>query len=165
MIWKDINGYDGKYKMNSNGNVMVNKTKKLLKPLKNKHRPYLYYGLYKDGAQNKITLHRLLGLTFIPNPFNKELVLHKNDDIYDNGLDNLYWGNHSDNMKDKFNNGYSIKGENSPTHKLTSIDVSLIRVLLNTKLFTQKEIGNMFNVSYHCIGNIKNNKTWRYDFT
>ena len=49
----------------------------------------------------KLTFHRLVALAFIPNPENKPLVMHKNDDTTNYLIENLKWGTPSENMKGK----------------------------------------------------------------
>ena len=68
-----------------------------------------YNVIRKNGkvAQNKtygnknILFHRLIALAFIPNPENKPLVLHINDDPTNYLIENLKWGTQRENMKDK----------------------------------------------------------------
>ena len=82
-IWKDIKGFDGKYKISNFGEVMsidYGKTKKskLLTP-KQHHTGYLLVRLcYGDGRMPKNrTIHSLVAEAFIPNPENKRCVNHK----------------------------------------------------------------------------------------
>ena len=62
-----------------------------------------------------ISIHRLMALTFIPNPEGKKYVCHINDDKTNYLLENLMWGTTSENnkgkivkrpdtMEDKYNN-------------------------------------------------------------
>ena len=52
--------------------------------------------------ESKNTLiHRLIALAFIPNPENKPLVLHINDDATNYLIENLKWGTQRENMKGK----------------------------------------------------------------
>jgi len=62
----------------------------------------------KDCKQITKSLHRLLALTFIPNPKNKSCVDHKNHIRTDNRLENLRWAT-------KKENSYNIS--NNPKHK------------------------------------------------
>lgn len=64
-------------------------------------------------------------------------------------------------------NAYSIglkdqKGSKNNASKLSEEQVLEIINLLLAKKYTQKEIGNHFNVSEDCIGAIKNKKNWKY---
>jgi predicted XRE-type DNA-binding protein len=53
-------------------------------------------------------------------------------------------------------------GENNNKSKLTKQDVLKIRELYSTNLYSQKNLGEMFNVSKTSIRNIINNKTWKH---
>ena len=56
--------------------------------------------LWKQNKAIKHYLHRLLAEAFIPNPENKPLVRHLDDDPQNYSLDNLVWGNKSENALD-----------------------------------------------------------------
>lgn len=53
-------------------------------------------------------VHRLLAITFIPNPDNHPLVRHLNDESLDNRLENLAWGTYRDNCADARRNGNPV---------------------------------------------------------
>jgi hypothetical protein len=64
----------------------------------------------ENGDKKAFYLHRLIAMTFIPNPDNLDEVNHKNGDPYDNRVDNLEWISHADNMTHFHdNNKYSKK--------------------------------------------------------
>ena len=62
------------------------------------------YPLVHINSKKK-TIHRLLAVAFIPNPENKPFVLHRDDNPSNFSLDNLYWGDQGENMKDAYKNG------------------------------------------------------------
>ena len=65
---------------------------------------YPFYGLRHPGRKKRAKVHMLLAENFIPNPDNKPLVLHKDDNKMNWSLDNLYWGDWSDNNYDTWDN-------------------------------------------------------------
>ena len=71
-----------------------------LKPCKNK-KGYLKIGLYKNGKRKHFYLHRLLALTFIPNPDNLPEVDHIDRDRSNNDLSNLRWVTSIENNQNK----------------------------------------------------------------
>jgi hypothetical protein len=92
-IWKDINGFDGLYQISNFGNVKsINfnntKTEKLMK-LSIDRYGYNYVSFTKFNK--KLKVHRLVALTFIPNPENKITVNHIDENKLNNHVDNLEW--------------------------------------------------------------------------
>lgn len=88
-VWKDIEGYSGKYKVSNLGNVKSNlyrAQRKLLTKIVS-YKGYLRVRL-PDGLKY---VHRLVAQAFIPNPNNLPQVNHKNEDKTDNRVTNLEW--------------------------------------------------------------------------
>lgn len=50
-----------------------------------------------DGTNKLCYLHRLLAITFIPNPDNKPVVNHKDSNKLNNSIDNLEWVTYQEN--------------------------------------------------------------------
>ena len=88
-IWKDIEGYEGHYRISNFGRVYSIKSGILLKQ-KNK-RGYLEVGLCKNGKHRYMQTHRLVALNFIPNPENLPHVNHKDENKQNNCVSNLEW--------------------------------------------------------------------------
>ena len=65
---------------------------------------YIRVGLSKDGKINFFLVHRLLGLTFIPNPLNKKCIDHINQIRDDNRLINLRWATSRENSQNMITN-------------------------------------------------------------
>ena len=57
-------------------------------------------------------IHRILAMTFIPNPENKSDVNHIDGDKLNNSLDNLEWSTRKENMKHAWDNGLMENNRN-----------------------------------------------------
>ena len=75
---------------------------------KNDYRITNIYTVFKKNGKHliskrrkplKILIHRLVALAFIPNPDNKKLVMHINDDRTNYLPENLMWGTPGENSK------------------------------------------------------------------
>ena len=91
-IFKDIEGYEGLYKVSNMGNVKSLKygKERILKAGKNRGG-YLYVFLYKDGKAKNYTVHKLVGNAFLSNPQGYKELNHKDEDKTNNNADNLEW--------------------------------------------------------------------------
>lgn len=101
-IWKDILGYEGKYQVSNRGNVKslnYRRTgkEKILKG-SDDGTGYLRVGLWKDGNAKECTIHRLVAQAFLPNPDNLPQINHKDEDKYNNCVENLEWCSSQYNM-------------------------------------------------------------------
>ena len=115
--WRPIEGYEGLYEVSNTGQVRsldryvktcyeaykLHKGK-ILSPAKDKNG-YLKVHLCCNGKHNIIRVHRLVALTFLPNPDNLPEVNHKDEVKTNNNVDNLEWCDR------KYNNNYGTKIE------------------------------------------------------
>ena len=85
-IWKEIKGYEGLYWVSNKGRVKSKR--KILQSIKGE---YLKVGLSKNGIQKTLTIHRLVAQTFIKNKNNYNFVNHKDENKYNNFVNNLEW--------------------------------------------------------------------------
>ena len=90
------------YFINRNGEILSKKRYKegrIIKSRINETHGYYCIGLQKDKKQKSMFLHRLLALTFIPNPENLPHVDHRDRIITNNKLENLRWVSRALNMQ------------------------------------------------------------------
>jgi hypothetical protein len=121
-IWKDIEGYEGKYQVSSCGRVKslnYNKTgrEQILEPIKFSNG-YLLVCLYKNGKGKYKLIHRLVAEAFIPNPKNLPYVNHKDENKENNRVDNLEW------CEQKYNLNYGTRNERISKKLLNREDLS-----------------------------------------
>lgn len=112
--WKDIDDFEGIYKISNLGNVKNLKTNKLLKGSpkgKSNLEDYLRVVLHHSNKKKTITIHKLVATAFIPNPENKPFIDHINRNKMDNKVSNLRWATKSENQANiKYIKGKIIKG-------------------------------------------------------
>ena len=92
-IYKDIEGYEGRYQVSNMGNVMSlnyrgTGKKRILKQGKTSWG-YLQVGLSKDGKTKWYTLHRLVANAFLSNPQGYKEINHKDQNKENNIVSNL----------------------------------------------------------------------------
>lgn len=170
---KKIMNYDEKYLVSANGKVYSLARRHLYKkgtrpqkgkwmsPLRNINNGYLSIILYK-GDRNTCTrlyVHRLVAEAYIPNPDNKPVVNHKDNNRQHNCVNNLEWCTTLENVHHMIATGNFRHGEKSGVAKLKKTQVLEIRQKL-AKGEKQKDIAAGFNISRQTIGLIKNGKTW-----
>jgi len=109
--WKDIKGYEGRYVVSDMGRIKrlarttANGKKlkeRMISPFMNNGkngRKDLRVSLQKDGIKRNFLVSRLVAEAFIPNPSNLSTVNHKDEDLFNNSVDNLEWLSVGDNIR------------------------------------------------------------------
>ena len=98
-IWKDIKGFEGRYKVSNFGNIMTffrGEWKPKAPFITN--NGYMYVTLYYRNKYKKISVHRLVAETFVDGWFEGAEVNHKDLEKTNNKWDNLEWCTHKDNI-------------------------------------------------------------------
>ena len=110
-IWKDIPGYEELYKISSFGRIISSYSKRILSPAISGHKGKGYYAitLVKNGIKKRFHIHKLVALSFIPNPDNFPCIDHINTDRYDNRVENLKWCSFSQNNLNPITNSKRYK--------------------------------------------------------
>lgn len=98
-MMKPIPGYEGKYQINECGNV-INKKGHLMRTAVS-NSGYLRTSLELPGTTERKneSIHRLVAETFIPNPDNLPIVMHIDNDPFNNHISNLRWGTQQENVQ------------------------------------------------------------------
>lgn len=165
-IWKDIEGYEGYYQISNLGRVKslirkstgTNTTKENFLNLEISKKGYYRASLSMNGKIKKISLHRLIAIHFIDNPFNKKCVNHINGVRLDNRIENLEWSTYSENSK----HGYVSNKRKNPIRKLEEWQVLEIKSKLNNfKRGDGLRLANEYGVSKYIISLIKTGKTYK----
>ena len=167
-IWKDIEGYEGKYQISNYGNVKSLKKKKhqcdyLLKPFITKNG-YLRVSLSKNNKYVQPLVHRLVAEYFINNPYNYKEINHKDENKLNNNVDNLEWCNR------KYNVLYgTAKKREAITKHLYYVEQYDLKLNFIKKWESLKEIETKTNykknnIQQNCLGNTKSayGYIWKY---
>ena len=117
--WKDIEGYEGLYQVSTLGRVRSlyghgGVSVRILKPYIRK-TGYLDVGLFKNGAYSYKLIHRLVAQAFVPNPENKPVVNHKDEDKTNNQVENLEW------CTAEYNNNYGTRNQRAIKSKMKKV--------------------------------------------
>ncbi len=131
-IWKDIEGYEGKYTISNYGKVTaLNFAKRgFSQELKQSldSKGYSFVNLYFSGKMNPHRIHRLIAIHFIPNPESKPYINHINGIKNDNSIDNLEWCTAKENIRHSFDTGLN---KNSDKQKQSIRNISSKKVINN----------------------------------
>lgn len=101
-IWRSVPGYERRYEVSNLGRVRslnfnnsgINKLLSI-----STIDGYNVVTLFdKNRRRKQLKVHRLVAMAFIPNPDNKPCVDHINGIRSDNGLENLRWATHKENI-------------------------------------------------------------------
>lgn len=113
-IWKTIiiDNEITNYEASTNGFIRNKTTKHILKGCLN-NSGYLMVTICLDGKRHPYYLvHRLIALTFIPNPYNYPEVNHKDEIKTNNSVENLEW------CTSKYNQNYGTAIQRAREHRV-----------------------------------------------
>jgi hypothetical protein len=163
---KDIAGFDGLYRIDTEGQVFschktgpVRDWRGPWKKLKGKPDAdgYNWVFLYRNRKRKRVSVHRLVLEAFVgPRPPGKE-SRHLNSIPANNRLSNLEWAAHSVNLRDRKQNGTDTSGERNTFAKLTWVKVRRIR---NSSRSPQL-LALRYGMHRDSIVNILQGRTWK----
>lgn len=169
-IWKDIDGYDGNYKISNFGRVksidrIVHGTNDYFQEGKiieiaNNGR-YDFVRICYNGKCKNHFIHRLIAIAFIPNPNNYPCVNHKDENTKNNNIENLEWctqkynanyGNRNNRIADKL-------GKKIARYKNGKIDK-----IYKSQAEARKDGFLQSQISKCCNGLLKSHKGYEWSF-
>lgn len=117
-IWKEIPNFEGYYEASNKGKIRsmqrsvpnsekgsrLSKAKEIAQNSTTRSN-YLYVQLWKHNKVHRMSVHRMVALTFIPNPLSKSEVNHIDGNKINNLVDNLEWVTSSENKRHAFKIG------------------------------------------------------------
>lgn len=156
-IWKQF--YENYYISNM-GRCKNIKTNKILSLEVDPHG-YGIYNLQINKKNKRFKAHRMVAVTFIPNPNNYPVVNHIDCNKLNNRDSNLEWCTYSYNTKHAIANGRAFTSCLGKPHnvKLSSDDVTYIRS--NPEGKTNSELAKMFGVDRKTIWRAMNKVSWQ----
>lgn len=174
-VWKPVLGYEGVYEVSNLGRVrsldrqVANRwgtTRSVpgtIRTIAVKREGYCFVNLFCKQRAKPMYVHRLVALAFLPNPEGLPQVNHLDGDKSNNRVDNLEWCDASQNCQHAVDQQLyeSVRGEDSPSSKLTESDVIRIRQLHSDGML-QKDIAARFGVGRKAITKIVNRQRWKH---
>ena len=130
IIWKDIPGYEGLYKVSNTGKIFSVVTNRELSVIQKKDGYTCISLCDKDHNKKQYRIHQLVAKAFIPNPNNLPMINHKNEIKNDNRVENLEW------VTPKQNSSYGSRPERI-SEKLKGVPKS--KEAIEKRLMTMKE--------------------------
>jgi len=171
-IWKDAFGLNGIYAVSNLGRIKRTgksrgaQTNHILAPQNGGcNGKYLKVNLGRKWGKEYI--HRMVAFAFIGEPPTKKYeVNHKNGNTKDNRAINLEWVTRSENNYHSYRKlgrkAIVKQGEEQWHSRLKKEDILNIRRLWSTGEYTQKEIGEKYNLLQGSVSNIVRLKSWKH---
>lgn len=169
--WKDIEGYEGRFKVNELGQIKslsrqvkrrsgtFHTTKEVIKSYRINSFGYVGVLLSINKVYKHYSVHRIVAKAFIPNPENKPCVNHKDGNKLNNHVSNLEWVTYSENHKHAFRTGLMCqKGERHASNKLKNKEVLFI---FNSNK-SNSLLASKFKVCIATVSSIKSGNTWSH---
>lgn len=160
-VWKDITGYEGLYQASTHGRIKSYCKYDRGRILKSfRYSKYLGVALFENKKHIKYYVHRLVALTFIPNPENKPCINHKDGDKDDNRIENLEWCTQQENLIHKINILGEGRGDKHGNSVISEKRVGGIKFLLKEGKLTQRQIAKRYKIDYRIVNQINKGITW-----
>ena len=152
---------ESNYVITTEGYIRNLKSGNILKP-KTRKEGYLEISLYIGNYKYIYRLvHRLVAMSFIPNPENKPFVNHIDGNKQNNHVDNLEWVTHQENMEHAKNHNLIKRGNVHPRSILTDEIVEEICKLMEFG-YRNIDISKSLGVKSNLISLIRHKTAWEH---
>lgn len=123
---------------------------------------YLLIRIRVNKKRKCLRLHRIIAECWLPNPENKKYVKHKNDNKNDNSVDNLEWGDVSDNTQEGYDNKCYHSEKRS--HGIKVINKDTTEELFFKSIRSAAEELNLNRKNITAIPKDRKTNTYNYEF-
>lgn len=163
-MWKSIPTWEGSYEAHTDGRVrsldfktaqQTRKGRELIQHMKAWR--YLAVTLSRGERRKQYFVHDLVAATFLGEKPEGAVVRHLDGDRYNNRADNLAYGTHADNMRDRNAHGRTARGGKHGMAKLTDGQVKYIK----QSTLTNKDLAFELGVSSNAIWAVRAGLTWK----
>ena len=176
-VWKDIPGYEKLYQVSNIGRIKmlernivdswgrkVHKKEHILKPRTGNR--YYMIALYKNRKREDLLIHRIVAETFIPNPENKPFINHKDENCFNNSVENLMWCTQKENMNwGTINERMSKNSKSKRKVNQYDMDGNYIKTWdCMTDFFKSKNMPFKTGIIECCKGNIKSSMGYKWKY-
>lgn len=166
-IFLPIPNYEGLYEISNFGRVKSFKEHKIngkiLKPNIDKD------GYYQCGIRDKLyhrkwfRIHRLVLLTFVPNPMGYNYTNHKDCNVTNNHISNLEWCDITYNNRYRYLKGWKNPvGSNCSCSKYTEDIIYDICIYCLSTDFTEPMIAAITGTTRGCVNGVKRCNIWKH---
>lgn len=174
VLWKDVVGFEGLYIVSNQGEirsvdhyVRCNSGMRLvkgrtLKPC-DRGNGYPFVTMGKDGKQYNMSIHRVVAMAFLPNPYNLPEVNHKDTNTFNYSLDNLEWCDR------QYNNNYfdrAYKAAREKRKRIVQIKNGIVVKIWNSISEIERNMKiSAGNISECCNGrrNTAGGYSWKFE--
>ena len=175
-IWAPINGFERYYEISNSGKVRSRD-----RIITNNFGSFIQPGKVLAGCKNKagyvkqtltdenkkphtVLVHRLVAQAFLPNPYNKKNVNHKDGNKSNNNVGNLEWATDSENVKHAIDTGLLKvrKGQEIYFAKFTDEQALYIKTAVLKGDLSIKEACHMFSCCRRTISDMVKGRTWKH---
>jgi len=164
--WRDVVGFEADYEVSSRGRVRRKDTGHVLRPWI-AAKCYHYVHLWAGGRKRKVGVHVLVAEAFCgskPSPAHE--VAHGDGVGTNNGVENLRWATHEENIEDQRRHGTLhtpvYHGASHPRAKLRDSDVLRIREAYMGQRGQLTEFARVYGVSPSTVGRAAAGRMWRH---